>query len=82
MPKAAFEDEPQAAAAAIALRELGFNAEITTAANDDSYDERARALLAGKPPSFKIHSWLESTDADLDGFIRIVQRHHGLPLSS
>lgn len=81
MPIAAFEDEPQASAAATALRELGFTAEVTTRSGGDTYDERARSLFTGNPPPFEAHALLES-DADLDRFARVVQRHHGFPVPS
>jgi hypothetical protein len=81
MPRAAFEDEPQASAAAIALRELGFTAEVTSRSGSDTYDERARSLLTGNPPPFEVHAILTS-DADTDRFVRIVERHHGFPVSS
>ena len=76
MPTAAFEDEPQASAAAIALRELGFTAEITTREGDETYDERARGLLTGNAPPFEVHAIL-SSDADVDTLARMAQRHHG-----
>jgi hypothetical protein len=78
MPRAAFEDEPQASAAGSALRDLGFSVEITTSAGNDSFEERARGFLAGKVPSFEVHAMLASDDADVDAFARIVQRHHGI----
>lgn len=80
MPRAAFEDEPQASAAAMALRELGFTAEVVTRDGGDGFEERARALLTGNPPAFEIHALL-SSDADIDAFARIAQRHHGMILS-
>lgn len=81
MPIAAFEDEPQAGAAASALRDLGFTVEVTTRNSGDTYDERTRALIAGHPPPFEMHALL-SSDADVDSFARIVQRHHGFIVPS
>ena len=81
MPRAAFEDEPQASAAAIALRELGFTAEVTALGGGIEYEERARSLLTGNPPPFEVHAILDS-DADTDRFVRIVERHHGFIILS
>jgi len=81
MPKAAFESEPQADAAATALRELGFNAEVLVRAGPD-FDERTREFFAGNTPPFEAHAVLHSTDADDERFARIAQRHYGFILSS
>ena len=81
MPQAAFEDEPQATAAAIALRELGFHAEVTARTDGADFEERARGFIAGKTPPFEAHALLYSSDADDDRFARIAQRHHGHLLS-
>ena len=81
MPRAAFEDEPQASAAATALRELGFDAEVTTRDGGEDFDERARDFIAGNPPPFEARAFLHSSDADVDRFARLVQRHYGFILS-
>jgi len=80
MPRAAFEDEPQASAAAIALRELGFTADVITREGAD-YEERARGLLTGNPPAFEVHAIL-SSDADVDNRARMAARHHGFIIPS
>jgi hypothetical protein len=82
MPTAAFEDEPQATAAAIALRELGFDAEVTSKDSAGDFEERTRAFLSGNTPPFEPHAILHSSDADVDRFARLVQRHYGFILSS
>jgi hypothetical protein len=80
MPIAAFESEPQASAAANALRELGFNAEVTTSGGAD-FDERMRRFFAGNPEPFEAHALLNS-DADDERFARTVQRHYGTLIRS
>lgn len=75
--KAAFESEPQASAAAIVLRELGFNADVYVRDGDD-FEERAREFFAGNPPAFEPRAILVSDDVDPDRFIRTVQRHYGV----
>jgi hypothetical protein len=80
MPLAAFESEPQASAAATALRELGFNAEVI-ARGANTFEARTRDFFAGKPAPFEPHALLASTDADPERFLRTVQRHYGIVLA-
>ncbi|HTU82562.1 MAG TPA: hypothetical protein VMF61_10555 [Candidatus Acidoferrales bacterium] len=75
MRVAAFEDEPDAQATAILLRELGFTARVVEKGGN-SYDERMRAFLSGRTVDFEIHAFLLS-DADEERFRREVQVHHG-----
>lgn len=77
MATAAFESEPQASAAAIIFRELGFNADVYVRDGDD-FEERAREFISGNPPPFEPKAILVSTDVDRDRFIRTVQRHYGV----
>lgn len=81
MPQAAFENEPQAGAAATTLRELGFTAEVTSRAGGDSFDERMRSFFAGNAPPFEAHALL-SSDADVERFAHIVQKHYGFIVPS
>lgn len=77
MATAAFESEPQASAAAIILRELGFNADVYVRDGAD-FERRAREFFAGNPPAFEPKAILVSDDVDRDRFIRTVQRHYGV----
>jgi hypothetical protein len=77
---AVFESEPQAAAAATVLRELGFHSEVFTR-DANAYEERAREFIAGNPPPFEPNAVLVSSDADEDRFVRTVQRHYGVVVS-
>ena len=77
MPAAAFESEPQASAAAIVLRELGFNADVYVHGAND-FEERARSFFSGNPAPFEAKALLVSNDADEERFLRTVQRHYGV----
>lgn len=77
MAVAVFESEPQASAAAIALRELGFNADVHVHGAND-FEERTRAFFGGKPVPFEPKAILVSDDADEERFLRTVQRHYGI----
>ncbi|MBV9720063.1 MAG: hypothetical protein JOZ77_12145 [Candidatus Eremiobacteraeota bacterium] len=77
MPTAAFESEPQASAAAIVLKELGFNSEVFVRGAND-FEERTRSFLSGSPTKFEPNAILVSSDADDERFLRTVQRHYGI----
>ncbi len=77
MPIAAFESEPQASAAGIVLRELGFDTEIVVR-GANMFEERTRAFFSGKTAQFEPHALLVSNDADREPFLRTVQRHYGI----
>ena len=77
MATAVFESEPQASAAAIVLRELGFQAQVVVPGGND-FEERARAFLSGNPAPFQANALLRSDDADSERFLRTVQRHYGM----
>jgi hypothetical protein len=75
--RAAFESEPQASAAAIVLRELGFSSDVYVRGAAD-FEERTRDFFSGNPPPFAPNAILISSDADPDRFLRTVQRHYGI----
>lgn len=77
MPAAAFESEPQAWAAATALREMGFNADVHVRGAND-FEERTRSLLSGNPTPFEAKALVVSSDVDQERFLRTVQRHYGV----
>ena len=79
MRAAVFESEPQASAAAVVLRELGFDSEVIVQ-GANTFEERARDFLSGKPAPFEPRAILLSGDADDERFIRTVQRHYGIVL--
>lgn len=81
MRAAVFESEPQASAAATVLRELGFNSEVIVH-GANTFEERTRDFLSGKPTPFEPRALLLSGDADDDRFVRTVQRHYGVVLGS
>jgi hypothetical protein len=75
MPIAAFEAEPQAKAAASALRDLGFDAEVILR-DGPSFDERTAAFFQGRSQPFEAHA-IVVTNAETEPFTRAVQRHYG-----
>lgn len=77
MATAAFESEPQAAAAATILRELGFNADVYVR-DGENFEARTREFFGGNPPAFEPEAILVSADVDRDRFVRTVQRHYGV----
>lgn len=81
MPAAVFESEPQAEAAATVLRELGFDSDVIVP-GANTFEERSRALFAGNPPPFEPHAILVSNDVDDDRFLRTVQRHYGIVVTT
>jgi len=74
---ALFESEPQASAAGINLKELGFDSSVTVR-EDNTFDERIRDFITGKAAPFEPRALLTSDDADAERFARIVQRHYGI----
>jgi hypothetical protein len=74
---AAFESEPQASAAATALRELGFDSSVYVRGGSD-FETRARDFLTGNTPPFEPNAILVSNDVDDERFLRTVQRHYGI----
>lgn len=81
MLTAVFENEPDASAAAIQLRENGFDARVIVAGSD-TFDQRTKDFFQGKTAPFVPHAVLVSEDADSERFLRTVQRHFGLILSA
>jgi hypothetical protein len=76
---AAFEAEPQAEAAALALRDQGFEAEVILR-DGPSFEERTRAFFQGRSQPFKAHA-LVVTNAGTEPFTRAVQRHYGTAIA-
>ena len=81
MPVAAVESEPQASAAAVVLRELGFDSEVILR-GANTFDERTKDFFGGKSAPFEPHAILISNDADEERFLRTVQRHYGIIVAS
>ncbi len=81
MAAAVFESEPQASAAAIVLRELGFDADVYVR-GADNFEERARAFLTGNPAPFEANAILVSNTADQERFLRTIQRHYGIVVAN
>lgn len=75
MPVAVFENEPDAEATAVTLRELGFKTEVILPASN-TFDERTKDFFQGKEAPFQPHAVVTS-DADSERFVRTVQRHYG-----
>jgi hypothetical protein len=77
MPKAVFENEPDAEATAIVLRNQGSSAQFKLVHQEDqSYDDRMRDFFSGREHPFTVHAVLTS-DASGDSFAREVAAHHG-----
>jgi hypothetical protein len=73
---AAFEEEPDAVATAIALREQGHECQVVTK-SDKSYDERMRDFFSGKPHPYETHALLIAEGAEDAAFAREVRLHYG-----
>ncbi|HEY3675513.1 MAG TPA: hypothetical protein VGK84_05935 [Candidatus Tumulicola sp.] len=77
MLTAVFEHEPDAEAAAIVLRNDGFDAKVTLKnQSGENYDDRMRDFFSGREHPFEVHAVLTS-DARSDEFAREVIAHHG-----
>ena len=72
-----FDAEPDAWAAANALRELGYNAEIHRVGTE-SYKENVKKFFEGESGEFETNAILES-DAEPQAFEEVIIRHHGRP---
>jgi hypothetical protein len=77
MLTAAFENEPDAEATAIVLKNQGFTADVKLVhQEDESYGDRMRNFFSGREHPFQVHAVLTS-DAGTDAFAREVTAHHG-----
>ncbi|MBV8489360.1 MAG: hypothetical protein JO199_02430 [Candidatus Eremiobacteraeota bacterium] len=75
MRYAAFENEPDAEATAIVLRENGYNATVLMG-DEGGFERRTREFFQGKEQPYETHAVVAS-DADEDVFARNVVRHKG-----
>jgi hypothetical protein len=84
MPRAAFESEPQAEAAAGVLREMGYESRVVvrTSGEDGDFAKRTTEFFAGKFAPFEPHALVISDDAEAEPFTRTVQRHYGIVVST
>jgi hypothetical protein len=76
---AAFENEPEAAATAVMLRERGYRSRVV-ARDEDAYEQSLRDFFRGKPHTFEPHAFVISEDADFEPFMRAATRHYGFVL--
>jgi hypothetical protein len=77
MLTAVFENEPDAEATAIVLRNQGFDARVKLTHQDgEKYGDRMRDFFSGREHPFQVHAVLTS-DAGGDEFAREVAAHHG-----
>jgi len=75
MQLAYFDGEPDASAAASALQDLGFDADVMNA-NAQEYADDVKRFIQGEVDGFEPKVILRS-DADEDTFETIVRRHYG-----
>jgi len=75
MQLAYFDGEPDATAAASALRDLGFDADVLNA-DEKQYAEDVKRFIRGEVDGFEPKVILRS-DADEDTFETVVRRHYG-----
>jgi len=73
---AAFENEPEASAAATILREQGYNSRVVTR-RSEAYEDRLRDFFRGKQRTFEPAALVISDDAEFESFARVAQRHYG-----
>jgi hypothetical protein len=77
MLTAVFENEPDAEATAIVLRNQGFEAQVQLKNQDgEHYGDRMRDFFSGRGQPFEAHAVLTS-DAGNDAFAHEVVAHHG-----
>jgi hypothetical protein len=70
-----FDGEPAASAAASALQDLGFDAEVLDAGTSQ-YADDVKRFIRGEVDGFEPKVLLRS-DADEDTFETVVRRHYG-----
>lgn len=75
MQLAYFDGEPDASAAASALQDLGFDADVLNA-NEQQYADDVKRFIMGEVDGFEPKVILRS-DADEDTFETVVRRHYG-----
>ena len=73
---AAFENEPEAEAAAIMLRERGYDSTVVKQ-SDRSYEERVADYFRGKPRTYQPNALVISETADFEPFANAAQKHYG-----
>jgi hypothetical protein len=73
---AAFENEPEAAAAATILRERGYDSKVVVR-NEKSYEQTLKQFFAGQPRTYEPHAFVISESAEFEPFRRAANRHYG-----
>jgi hypothetical protein len=76
MRSAYFEDEPDAQAAAIVLRDLGFNA-VVRSCTTDTYAQTVGKFFRGEIGNWENNAVLSSDDASYNSFETAIIRHRG-----
>ncbi len=73
-----FDGEPDAWAAANALHELGYSAEVHHVGTE-TYKETVKKFFEGEIGEFETNAILQSDDAEPEAFEQVIIRHHGRP---
>ncbi|MBV8582544.1 MAG: hypothetical protein JO160_07690 [Candidatus Eremiobacteraeota bacterium] len=73
---AAFENEPEAEAAAIMLEERGYDSKVVTK-DESSYEHKVGEFFKGKQRTFDPNALVISGNAEYEPFMRAAQRHYG-----
>jgi len=76
MQIAAFENEAEASATAIMLRERGYDSRVVTR-GDAAYGKSLKDFFHGKQRDFEPHAFVISDTVDYEPFLRAANRHYG-----
>ena len=73
---AAFENEPEAEAAAVMLKERGYDSRVVTR-DDEAYEEQLRDFFKGRERTYEPHAFVIADEVEYEPFMRAAQRHYG-----